>query len=852
MFTPSFQRARLCRGTLDLLGLHGVRVGIGSDGGDTEGNNTDKFTSLAASYIPKPFSESAASLEPAQPMLLELYRDAAERSLTLTIIASLKDPALLLRDWPSLFAAKTKEVVIMGGVQPPTDGSTYPRGATLLPDQAHNNSFDSAAAAFFYGRCQELGVPLVVVARHAAYAAKVPRDVYDRLAQSGSTIGWRLRNAQRDSIEQLWRRACAPADDADQRKGLPARCDRSWFVKAFCGGRDDVARSADEPVWDLIDGFMQYDALAVLAAVPVLRDRHFLPRQVSGPHAVNTIIGEEHHPGVADPPALVALMRYGFTQGLALNHKAKSYVILLVQLRWDNVTDVRLTLVMLRALWGMGVMDCVGILLTLDRSSAAVGHETSVPAPAPPPATAPPPAVSAADDDDDDGVTPVMRANSEPSRLNRAGTSLAAVEASSSSERLGDDSVPKSPSPRPSVVKKLSSTGRIAMWAAGHANIVRSTTMLNITSELEEELNEHAEELSEMLVALGLSHIKVCVDDPTDEGKSASAHLHALYAEAPPVGVTLVVTSTTSAVATFAREEPQLFRERTVRVVHMGGARVVAETAPWTVDVATSSMETAKGAPSGAMGLRPDPAAQNNRLDLESANEVYRAAQRLSVPLTIASRYLAHTCRMPTTLFHQLGIHGGELGRALRDEQLDTLKELYTRACASTTAERRGLPRRCDREWFTRTFCNGAHVGEGESPVSKVSSINLYNPLVLLAALPSFRERYLSETCVPVRSATHTIVGRSGAGGSGVQEGALRELRTLIYTSFFAGVSSNASDFSLRQPLQDAPCTLPLVLDGEEGLEPGRYDGSADAWSYEPSAALDVLRRLLEPDEGAT
>jgi len=143
-------------------------------------------------------------------------------------------------------------------------------------------------------------------------------------------------------------------------------------------------------------------------------------------------------------------------------------------------------------------------------------------------------------------------------------------------------------------------------------------------------------------------------------------------------------------------------------------------------------------------------------------------------------------------------------------------------------------------------------VGEGESPVSKVSSINLYNPLVLLAALPSFRERYLSETCVPVRSATHTIVGRSGAGGSGVQEGALRELRTLIYTSFFAGVSSNASDFSLRQPLQDAPCTLPLVLDGEEGLEPGRYDGSADAWSYEPSAALDVLRRLLEPDEGAT
>lgn len=35
--TPAFQRARLCRGTLDVLGLFNVRVGVGSDGGDTEG-----------------------------------------------------------------------------------------------------------------------------------------------------------------------------------------------------------------------------------------------------------------------------------------------------------------------------------------------------------------------------------------------------------------------------------------------------------------------------------------------------------------------------------------------------------------------------------------------------------------------------------------------------------------------------------------------------------------------------------------------------------------------------------------------------------------------------------------------
>ena len=47
--TPAFHRARLCRGTLDVLGMHEVRVGIGSDGGDTEGDHKDHFTATSAS-----------------------------------------------------------------------------------------------------------------------------------------------------------------------------------------------------------------------------------------------------------------------------------------------------------------------------------------------------------------------------------------------------------------------------------------------------------------------------------------------------------------------------------------------------------------------------------------------------------------------------------------------------------------------------------------------------------------------------------------------------------------------------------------------------------------------------------
>lgn len=134
-----------------------------------------------------------------------------------------------------------------------------------------------------------------------------------------------------------------------------------------------------------------------------------------------------------------------------------------------------------------------------------------------------------------------------------------------------------------------------------------------------------------MLAALGMSHVKVCVDDPLDGGAVATQHLLTLYKLAPPVGVTVVVTSTATALASFAAHEPQMFRDKTCRVVHVGGALVEAEL----TELGNGGVE-----PSGAMELQPDPAAQNNRLDLAAARAVYREAQRSSVPLCVLSRHL--------------------------------------------------------------------------------------------------------------------------------------------------------------------------------------------------------------------
>jgi len=366
---PAFDRARLCRGTLDALGLHSVPVGIGNDGGDDNGfHKASTFEEWAHSYMPLAFSESAASLEPGRRLLYQIYAQAEFRSLTLVVIASMKDPALFLRDNEKLFLQKTKEVIVMGGVKEWEQGSTGSDSEVeivLEPDSAHNNMFDIKAAQFFYRRCQELHVKLIVVTRWSAYPAKVPRTVYNDLASSGSSIGCRLRNAQRSGIQSLWTRAAAGLDDPC-RKGLPPRCDRSWFLKTFCDGCGDPGYSGSESIWDLVTGFMQYDTIALLASVPQLRRCLFNPVEIPGLGGIrHLVIGrsqEEHN--IVDPQALTKFLCHGYARGLELNHRPKTHLILLVQPMWNTRADELLACVMIRALYELGLVDCVGIIVS--------------------------------------------------------------------------------------------------------------------------------------------------------------------------------------------------------------------------------------------------------------------------------------------------------------------------------------------------------------------------------------------------------------------------------------------------------------------------------------------------------
>ena len=158
---PSDARARLARGTLDVLGLDNIPVGVGSDGGSDR--HIDNFSHTAKAYMPASPAIIGHRSFMGQELLVELYNTAPATGIRLLLISSIEDAAEFLRHNEEIFVEKTKDVTIMGGVKPFTaeDDGTF-----LEPDTAQNNTFNMEAAEFFYRRCQELKVPLVILSRY--------------------------------------------------------------------------------------------------------------------------------------------------------------------------------------------------------------------------------------------------------------------------------------------------------------------------------------------------------------------------------------------------------------------------------------------------------------------------------------------------------------------------------------------------------------------------------------------------------------------------------------------------------------------------------------------------------------
>lgn len=239
-----------------------------------------------------------------------------------------------------------------------------------------------------------------------------------------------------------------------------------------------------------------------------------------------------------------------------------------------------------------------------------------------------------------------------------------------------------------------------------------------------------------------------------------------LYGIAPPWGLVLVCSSGLSSVCRFAETHTTLFRERTTRVVHMGGADLKRAGANGTnlemLDAARARAADEPASHGGAAGARsvlgcrihpassctppppvrqtsepdmkalrprpyelhPDSEATNNSVDMAGARRLYELAQNLSVPLVVLSRHVAVSSRVPRQLFDVLAGHGGTVGRAMCNEQQRCLRSLWEHVRLPAGHALRELPSRCDEGWFRRQFIDKEAENDSASGDGRATSVH--------------------------------------------------------------------------------------------------------------------------------
>lgn len=272
--TPVLERAQVARGTLDVLGLTDVPVGLGFAYGSRQTNETLQFAA--------PYRSHRTDFPKGDELFWKLLEAAEDHSVALVCASGLTDLAHILKrdvkgydDRMALLRLKINIVSIMGGVVEQGSVVSKDECGFVFPTWAStNNAHDWLAAEFVYSALQRLRVPLVVTSKWAAYAASVPRDTYDLFAETGHPVGIRLQAMQEEMIQHLWFRANLAGDDP-RRENLPPVLGKAWFAKTFCGGEDLSALSGDDRIWKYIKVFNLYDQTAVMAALTDLATVHF-------------------------------------------------------------------------------------------------------------------------------------------------------------------------------------------------------------------------------------------------------------------------------------------------------------------------------------------------------------------------------------------------------------------------------------------------------------------------------------------------------------------------------------------------------------------------------------------------
>lgn len=567
------------------------------------------------------------------------------------------------------------------------------------------------------------------------------------------------------------------------KRRIDAACDFSW-IRVW---RADLVSS----------GCCQAIAAVPSLREKYFEPVEFVPTDPRGAKTTHHVIGTtQAAPNVTEPTSqLIDLLHYGFTKGIGLNHHHKACIVLVYHERWDNRADGCCLGVTMRALYELGVVNIAGIVLLLDDdvNNGSNAHTKN----ATPSNGVVDNKPSKTTDDDLIAFNACarrvahLRGISPANQLRLYGLyKVAMTGAGPTGKRPAEDSaegakysswekawaihttVEGARSAYLALVAQVEGGKEDATRLPEHtkkqARRVDNDEFMRMHGSVNEwensSLESRGNDLKTFFDMIGLAHIPIfsaarpsCLDE--DHGKPkqtaeeessrmppspdmsispepslAEQHLATVYAMAPPVGVSLVVCAPATVVTNFAVSQPHLFREKTARVVLMGGAVIVKEG-----EGINSEFEKTEH-------VEPDPEGRDTLGDPRAAVLLYKTAQDLSVPMIVLSRFLSQACAIPREFFDSC-THAGGVGKLIYEGQRDSVEELYRRASAprNDTGARRGLPERCDGAWFAETFCaDGVTVPASVEQVWKsIGSINVYASLGVLAALPLVVQRFL-------------------------------------------------------------------------------------------------------------
>lgn len=285
---PSELRARGAKGTLNMLGLPNIPVGVGLP---VFKGQTYPYEANVAYLADK--NEVVAN---GQQLLVDTLQGCPDKSVVLVLQSGMTDAAELLRSHERLCLDKLSQVAIMGGVVVEDGEVKLDEAGLMTPNNSNNNAFDMDSANWLYRQLQVLGIPMIITTRDAAYAAQVPFKMYDEMAATGNPIGACLKNRQMPALQKLWQAACSPSG-SEIRGTLPDDRDRQWFVRAFCENENPPIED-DGEIWPYVVGFNLYDPINFLAGIPGLRTVFFEPYVIRVGHTTHCIIGvspKEHN-----------------------------------------------------------------------------------------------------------------------------------------------------------------------------------------------------------------------------------------------------------------------------------------------------------------------------------------------------------------------------------------------------------------------------------------------------------------------------------------------------------------------------------------------------------------------------